>query len=125
MIPASIVLAVVAVVGMILRALVPGFPLTDQQIYFIVVTLLGLIGVVVQLRYGLLRGLTGTDGWLRSKAFWLLVAGLANIVIKAYVPNFPLTEADVAALIFWVLLQFGIIPEVRAKFKRLLNREYQ
>lgn len=124
MIPATIVVAVCAVLGAILRALVPGFPLTDDQIYLIAVALLGAIGVVVQLRYGLIRGLTGLDGLLRNKAFWLLIAGVLNIVIQQFLPNFPLVEADVAALIFYLLAQFGIIPEVRAKMLRLQHKEY-
>lgn len=123
MIPMQIVVAVAAVLGAILRTLVPGFPLTDEQIVMLAVALLGAIGVVVQLRYGLVRGLTGTDGWLRSKAFWLLVAGVANIVLKAYLPTFPLLEADIAAVLFWALAQFGINPEVREKAMRLLKKQ--
>lgn len=123
MIPLQIVVAIAAVLGAILRALIPGFPLTDEQIVMIAVALLGAIGVIVQLRYGLLRGLTGTDGWLRSKAFWLFIAGAANLVLQAYLPNFPLLEADIAALIFWALAEFGVNPEIRAKAMRLLHKE--
>src|SRR5512146_3096416 len=117
MVPMQIVVAVAAVIGVILRAFVPGFPLDDAQIVQIAVLLLGLFGVVVQARYGFAA--TGTDGWLKSKAFWLGVAALINLVLHSYVPEFPLLEADIAALIVWGLSQFGINPEIRAKLRNI------
>lgn len=112
MIPAQIVIVIAGLIGAVLRQLFPGFPLSDDQIFMVVVFLLGLVGVVVQARFR--HSLTGADGWLHSKALWLAVAAVANIVLHSYLPNFPLLEADIAGLIFFVLAEFGVNPEVRA-----------
>lgn len=112
MLTLQILTAIAGLVAMFLKTVWPTFPLDDVQILALFMFLLGLIGVVPQLMFR--RGLTGTDGWLRSKAFWLALVGAANIALHAYLPDFPLVAADLAALVFWVLSLNGIVPEVKA-----------
>ena len=102
---------VVALLTYVLRFFFPGFPLDETQILSIVLFLLGLFGVVPQLRF---RGLA--EGTIfASKAFWTLVAGLIVFVVHFYAPDFPLDQAVLLSVIVFVLNQLGINPELRSR----------
>ncbi len=123
----QILTALAAIIGMFLREQVPWFPFTDAQILAAMLFLLGLIGVVPQvwimLKYKLKRGLTGTEGWLKSKALWEMVAGIASIILLAYFPNLPITPAMILAFILFALNQAGINPEIKRLWKLVWLRE--
>jgi len=40
---------------------------------------------------------------LTSRKFWAALIGLACIIVKAYAPNFPLTEEQLTDLIYLVV----------------------
>lgn len=118
MVPAQIVTIVAGLILAALKAVYPTIPLTEEQIVMVVTFLLGLFGVVVQVRNrAKVRQLDPNGGnvILTSKAFWVMVAGLISFVVMAYFPDFPMANFDIAALLLWVLAQFGINPQLRAQ----------
>jgi hypothetical protein len=52
---------------------------------------------------------------LKSYQFWVLVAGILAFVAKTYFPTFPLDEAQLLALIVFILAAFNIKPELQAR----------
>ena len=96
----------------VLKFLFPSFPFDANQILAAALFLLGLIGIYPQAR----AGVYATFGdLLHSLAFWTLVAGVVEFVVHAYKPDFPLDQANILAVIVFVLAQVGIIPELRLK----------
>ncbi len=114
MVPLQIVTVVAGLIVLVVKQFWPEFPFSNEQVVAAIVALLGLFGVIVQLR-ARIRGILGAGEWWKSKALWIAVAGIANIVLLSYVPDFPVAQFDLAALLFWVLAQFGINPELRAQ----------
>jgi len=102
---------VVALVVFVLKYFLPGFPLDEQQILAAVFFVLGLLGIVPQLKARDVRG----AGILKSKAFWALVAGLIGFIVHYYAPDFPYDDAVVLSVIIFVLNAIGINPELRAR----------
>jgi len=100
---------VAGLVAFVAKFFYPNFPVDETQILAALLFLLGLIGVVPQLRT---RAVTGYN-LLTSKAFWTLVAGLVSFVVHYYFPTFPLDQAVLLSVIFFVLSAFGVNPELR------------
>ena len=52
---------------------------------------------------------------LKSAQFWVAVVALVLFVIQAYVPDFPIDEATLLKIVYFVLALFGIYPELRSR----------
>lgn len=52
---------------------------------------------------------------LKSAQFWVAVVALVLFVVQAYVPDFPLDEATLLKIVYFVLALFGIYPELRVR----------
>jgi hypothetical protein len=50
----------------------------------------------------------------KSLMFWTLLVGLIAFVVKFYQPEFPLSEANILALVLFGLGLVGVIPTFRA-----------
>lgn len=105
---------VVALVAYVAKYFFPALPLTDADILAGVLFLIGLIGVypTVRATVSAVHGITASDIF-KSKAFWILVAGLVGFVVRFYAPNFPYTDAVVLSVIIFVLNQLGVNPELQ------------
>jgi len=91
----------------------PNFPLDETQILSAVLFLLGLIGVVPTLAA---RGAIADDfPILKSLPFWTLIAGLVGFIVHYFFPEFPFDQTAILAGIVFILNQFGIRPELRAR----------
>lgn len=102
---------VAGLVAFVAKFFYPAFPFDEQQILAALLFLLGLIGVVPQAR---LKAV-GFNDLLHSIAFWTMLVGLAEFVIHYYLPDFPLNQANLLAIVVFVLQQFGINPELRQR----------
>jgi hypothetical protein len=51
----------------------------------------------------------------KSLVFWTLLVGLIAFVVKFYQSGFPLSEANILALVVFVLGLIGVSPTFRAK----------
>ena len=100
---------VAGLLAFVARYFYPAFPLDYQSILSIVLFLLGLIGVVPQLR---MRGAFTSD-IVHSLAFWQLVAGFLAFVIHFFAPSFPFDQTILLGFILFLLGWFGITPEFR------------
>ncbi len=87
------------------------FPFDETTILSAILFILGLIGVVPQLR---IRGAL-TNSIVYSLAFWRLVAGFVTFVLHFWAPTFPFDQAVVLAFFLFILGFFGIRPELRAR----------
>lgn len=92
----------------------PSFPLTQDQILAAIVFLLGLVNVYPTFR-GLVKRLVTFSDLLKSKPFWVLIAGLAGFVVRYYFPTFPLDDMAILGALIFILGFFNINPELRAK----------
>lgn len=102
---------VAGLLAFILRWYFPAFPFDAVTILAAILFVLGLIGVVPQLRaQGAL-----TAPIVNSLAFWQLVAGLVVFVLHFFAPSFPFDQLAVLAFLLFVLGFFGIHPELRAR----------
>ncbi len=118
MVPLQIVTVVAGLIAFVAKILYPAFPLTTDQIVLIITTLLGLFGVVVQLRnQAKIRKLDSNGGnvVLNSKAFWLMVASIVSLVVTSYFPDFPIAQVDVGTVLLWLVTQVGLNPQLRAQ----------
>lgn len=106
---------VVGVVAFPARYYLPTFPLDDAGILALIVFILGLIGVVPEVRLIGLRASVITTRIVDSLAFWQLVAALAYFTLNYFAPDLPLDEVAILAVIVLVLSLFGITPELRAR----------
>lgn len=106
---------VAGLIAFVAKFFYPDFPLDEQQILAAVLFLLGLIGVTPQARLAMRSSALGLGDLLKSLAFWTMVVGLAEFVIHYYLPDFPLDQANLLAIVIFVLQQFGINPELRAR----------
>ena len=100
---------VAGLVAFVARFFYPAFPFDEQQILAALLFVLGLIGIVPQIR---MRSAVPFN-LLKSLAFWVLVVGLVEFVVHYYLPDFPLGQANLLALVVFVLNQLGINPELR------------
>jgi hypothetical protein len=50
-----------------------------------------------------------------SLSFWTMVAGLLAFVAKFFLPSFPIGDAEILALILFLLGLFEIVPEFRLR----------
>lgn len=89
----------------------PAFPFDATTILAAILFVLGLIGVVPQLRAQ--RAITGSI--VSSLAFWQLVAGFVFFVIKFFAPTFPFDETIILGFFLFVLGWFNIQPELRVR----------
>ena len=94
-----------------LRWYFPAFPVDEITILAAILFVLGLIGVVPQLRAQ--RSLTPPI--INSLAFWQLVAGLVVFALHFFAPSFPFDQAAILAAILFVLGFFGVHPELRVR----------
>jgi uncharacterized membrane protein YdcZ (DUF606 family) len=105
------------------KFIVPTFPLTADQILALIVSALGLVNVVPDLRVGVMVARVTSDNstvdvlmrLLRSKPFWTLVAGLIGFVVRYYFPTFPLDDLTILGLIVFALGMFNITPELATR----------
>lgn len=51
----------------------------------------------------------------KSLTFWTLLVGLGMFIATFYAPTFPLSAANVLALVLFVLGLFGVAPTFRVK----------
>lgn len=87
------------------------FPFDEVTILSAILFVLGLIGIVPQLRiHGAL-----TAPIVNSLAFWQLVAGFVAFVLHFWAPNFPFEQAAILAFILFVLGWFQIHPELHLR----------
>lgn len=93
----------------------PTFPLNEAGILALVLFILGLIGVVPEVRLIGLRASLVTTRIVDSLAFWQLVAALAYFVLRYFAPNLPLDETAILAVIVFILSLFGVTPELRSR----------
>lgn len=105
---------VVALATFVAKYFYPNLPLSEADILAGVLFLLGLIGVVptIQAVFGKRLGFLVSDIF-KSKAFWVLVAGLVGFVLRFYAPQFPYSDAVILAVVIFILNQLGINPELR------------
>ncbi len=89
----------------------PTFPLDSVSILALILFVLGLIGIVPQLRAQ--GALTGSI--VNSLAFWQLVAGFVAFVLHFFAPTFPFDQAGILGSILFVLAIFNIYPELRVR----------
>lgn len=89
----------------------PAFPFDEVSILSAVLFILGLIGVVPQLR---MRGALNGD-IVHSLAFWQLVAGIVAFVFHFFAPAFPFDQVTILAGIVFILGLFGVTPELRLR----------
>ena len=89
----------------------PAFPLDYISILDLIIFLLGLIGIVPQLRAQ--RALTPSI--VNSLAFWQLVAGFVAFVLHFFAPAIPVDQVAILAIIVFVLGWFNIYPELRIR----------
>jgi NADH:ubiquinone oxidoreductase subunit K len=89
----------------------PAFPFDAVTILAAILFVLGLIGVVPQLRA--VRALTPPV--VNSLAFWQLVAGVVVFILHFFAPSFPFDSAAILAFVLFVLGFFGVHPELRAR----------
>lgn len=118
MVPAQIVTIVAGLLLAALKAFFPTIPLTEEQIVLVVTFLLGLFGIVVQVRArAKLRQLDPNGGnvILNSKAFWLLIASVLSLVVTSFFPDFPIAQVDIAGVLLWLVAQAGLNPQFRAQ----------
>ncbi|HBG75120.1 MAG: hypothetical protein A2X25_14445 [Chloroflexi bacterium GWB2_49_20] len=94
---ARMIIALLAgILFIVLNAIFPDLPFTENQ----TIVFVGLIGA-----YILGEGLEGqrlADNFrlvLRSNKFHALVAGLLIVTVRSFLPNFPLSEAQLAELV--------------------------
>ena len=52
---------------------------------------------------------------LKSAQFWVMLVALVLFVVQAFVPNFPLDDATLLKIVYFVLAIFGIYPELKAR----------
>lgn len=52
---------------------------------------------------------------LKSAQFWVMVVALVLFIVQAFVPNFPLDDATLLKIVYFVLALFGIYPELKAR----------
>lgn len=98
-------------IAFIARFYFPAFPLDAIAILDLVLFVLGLIGVVPQLRVQ--GALTGSI--VNSLAFWQMVAGLVAFVLHFFAPTFPFDEVVILGFFLFVLGLFNIYPELRVR----------
>lgn len=55
------------------------------------------------------------DPIYKSLTFWTLLVGLLMFVITFFAPTFPLSAANVLALVLFVLGLIGVTPQLQAK----------
>ena len=51
----------------------------------------------------------------KSKIFWTLIAGVIAFVVKYFSPDFPLSEVEILALIYFILNLFKVKPELQER----------
>ncbi len=118
MVPLQIVTIIAGLVLAALKAFFPTIPLSEEQIVLLITFLLGLFGVVVQLRNrAQLRKLDPNGGnvILNSKAFWLLIASVLSLVVTSFFPDFPIAQVDISGVLLWLVTQAGLNPQFRAQ----------
>lgn len=84
----------IALAFIFVKAFVPTVPLSEEEITAAVIALVGFVAAA---------SVGGSPTvWLemlKSGKFWLLVASLAFIFIRAYAPAFPFSEDQIVAII--------------------------
>ncbi len=95
----------------ILRWYFPTFPLDQVAILALILFILGLVGIIPQLR--IQGALTGNI--VNSLAFWQLVAGFVVFVFHFFAPTFPFDQAVILTFLLFILGFFGVYPELRAR----------
>ena len=104
---------VAGLIAYVVAYYVPTFPLSGEQILAAILFILGLIGVVPQVRANAI-GLAAVPVY-KMKAFWVLVVGLTGFVVNYYLPTFPYDTTVILGIVIFVLNQLGINPELRAR----------
>ena len=88
----------------ILRALLPGFPLDQAQVTEVLFVLASFIAAeAVESAGG--RPKLDVGAVLRSRKFWAALVGIAFVLLRAVWPDFPLDEAAVGQLV-WVVVAY-------------------
>jgi len=49
----------------------------------------------------------------KSLTFWTLGVGIVAFVLRYYFPSFPLDEANILAVVLFLLGLFGVVPALR------------
>lgn len=104
---------VAGLVAYVAKYYFPTLPLDATGILAGILFVLGLIGVVPQVRANQ-RGLA-VGNIFASKALWILIVGLVGFVVRFYAPTFPYDDTVILGIVIFVLNQVGINPELRAK----------
>lgn len=103
---------VVGVVSYVVKFFYPEFPLDEQQILSAVLFILGLFGIVPQIR-GIRADLNySISDLFKSLSFWSLVAGLIGFVVRYYRPDFPFNDVVILSVIVFLLNGIGIDPQL-------------
>jgi uncharacterized membrane protein HdeD (DUF308 family) len=102
--------------GFVVKFLFPAFPFGADQILAAIMFILGAIGIVptARLHAAIANRAVNFGDLLKSLQFWSLLAGLISFVVHFYSPTFPFVEAEILALIVYVLSLFDVTPQLRA-----------
>jgi len=57
--------------------------------------------------------MSSTSPIYKSLNFWTLLVGLIMFVVQFFVPTFPLSQADILALVLFALGLIGVVPTFR------------
>jgi len=104
---------VAGLVAFVVKFFVPAFPFDAEQILAMLLFVLGLLGFYPQARLAFTSNMLTVVDLFKSLAFWVMVVGIVEFVVHYYWPDFPLDQANLLALVLFVLYQFGIVPELR------------
>jgi hypothetical protein len=85
---------IIALAFILLKAFVPVIPLNEDEVTAAVIALVGFIAAV-----SVNPAPTVWAELLKSGKFWALLASLVFIFVRAFAPAFPLSEAQVLAII--------------------------
>src|SRR3972149_1272408 len=106
---------IAGLIAFVAKFFVPSIPFDAEQILAVLLFVLGLFGFYPKVFLAPpSHSLTVVD-LFHSLAFWVMVVGLVEFVVHYYFPDFPLEQANLLALVLFVLYQFGITPELRAR----------
>lgn len=88
----------IGLVVIVVTAFLPGFPAIQQPLADVAMLVSAyILGTAVEGRVQ--NGGVAIQGLIRSRKFWAGIAGLAVVLLRAAMPNFPLADDQLTAII--------------------------
>jgi hypothetical protein len=92
--------ALLAIFMLIFSAIFPNFPIDGEQLTAAIVLIIGyIVGTSIE---GFPNGkviVTSLASLIRSRKFWSAIVGFGFVLLKAYKPDFPLTEDQILEVV--------------------------